>query len=106
MKYNSSMKKFLVTFVLSDEGKFHHDDHVGLDIFAEDIDELALNLHNDVDTKDESISDRIVRTIEQYAPGLPFDTYTPIQIGEYNDEGKAMLVWEDAEYRFNNESTH
>jgi hypothetical protein len=37
---------------------------------------------------------------------LIFDTYTPIAIGEYNEYGQAMIVWEDAEYRFDNESTH
>jgi hypothetical protein len=100
------MKKFLVTFVLSDNGKFHHDDHVGLDIYADNMDDLALNLQNDIDMPDESISDRIIRTVEQYTPGLPFDTYTPIQIGEYNENGQAMVVWEDVEYRFDNESTH
>jgi len=100
------MKRFLVTFVLSDNGKFHHDDQVGLDMIAEDMDELALNLHNDVDLPDGLVSDRIMKTVEENIPGLPFDTYTPIQIGEFNEEGKAMLVWEDAEYRFDNESTH
>ena len=100
------MKRFLVTFVLSDKGMFHHDDHVGLDMIAEDMDELALNLDNDVDLPDGLVSDRIMKTIEEHIPGLPFDTYTPIQIGEFNEEGKAMIVWEDAEYRFDNESTH
>ena len=100
------MKRFLVTFVLSDNGKYHHDDHIGLDIYADNMDDLAMNLDNDIDMPDESISDRIIRVVEENIGGLQFDTYTPIAIGEYNEDGQAMIVWEDAEYRFDNESTH
>ena len=100
------MKKFSVTFVLSDNGKYLHDDHFGLDIYADNMDDLAMNLDNDIDMPDESISDRIIRVVEENIGGLQFDTYTPIAIGEYNEDGQAMIVWEDAEYRFDNESTH
>ena len=86
------MKKFLVTFVLSDNGKYYHEDHVGLDIYADNMDDLAMNLDNDIDMPDESISDRITRVVEENIGGLKFDTYTPISIGEYNEDSDAMVV--------------
>ena len=86
------MKKFLVTFVLSDNGKYYHEDLVGLDIYADDMDDLAMNLQHDIDTPDESISDRIKRVVEENISGLQFDTYTPISIGQYNEDGDAMVV--------------
>ena len=86
------MKKFLVTFVLSDNDKYYHEDHVGLDVYADDMDYLAMNLQNDIDMSDESISDRITRVVEENIGGLQFDTYTPISIGQYNEDGDAMVV--------------
>ena len=86
------MKKFLVTFVLSDNGKYYHEDHVGLDVYADDMDDLAMNLQHDIDMPDESISDRIKRVVEENISGLQFDTYTPISIGQYNEDGDAMVV--------------
>ncbi|MEC7596182.1 MAG: hypothetical protein VYD29_03555 [Pseudomonadota bacterium] len=86
------MKKFLVTFVLSDNGKYFHEDHVGLDVYADDIDDLAKNLQRDIDMPDESISDRITRVVEENIGGLQFDTYRPISIGQYNEDGDAMVL--------------
>jgi hypothetical protein len=86
------MKKFLVTFVLSDNGKYYHEDLVGLDVYADDMDDLAMNLQHDIDMPDESISDRITRVVEENMDGLQFDTYTPISIGHYNEDGDAMIV--------------
>ncbi len=86
------MKKFLVTFVLSDNGKYYHEDLVGLDVYADDMGDLAMNLKHDIDMPDESISDRITRVVEENIGGLKFDTYTPISIGEYNEDGDAMVV--------------
>ena len=86
------MKKFLVTFVLSDNGNYYHEDHVGLDVYADDMDDLAMNLKHDINMPDESISDRITRVVEENMDGLQFDTYTPISIGEYNEDGDAMVV--------------
>ena len=86
------MKKFLVTFVLSDNGKYYDEDHVGLDVYADDIDDLAMNLQHDIDMPDESISDRITRVVEENIGGLQFDTYTPISIGQYNEDDDAMVV--------------
>ena len=86
------MKKFLVAFVLSHNGKYYHEDHVGLDVYADDMDDLAMNLKHDIDMPDESISDRIIRVVEENMGGLQFDTYTPISIGQYNEDGDAMVV--------------
>ena len=86
------MKKFLVTFVLSDNGKYYHEDHVGLDVYADDMDDLDINLQDDIDMADDSISDRITRIVEENMGGLQFDTYTPISIGEYNEDGDAMVL--------------
>ena len=86
------MKKFLVTFVLSDNGKYYHEDHVGLDVYADDMDNLAMNLQHDIDIPDESISGRITRVVEENMGGLQFDTFTPISIGQYNEDGDAMVV--------------
>ena len=98
------MKKFLVSFVLSNEGKYYHDDFVGLEIIAEDMKELFNLLAMDIDNAEESISDRIIRTVEE--SGLVFDTYTPAQIGEFKEKGEIVVVWEDEEYRFDDETTH
>ena len=86
------MKKFLVTFVLSYNGKYYHEDQVGLDVYADDMDDLAMNLKHDIDMPDESISDRIKRVVKENIGGLQFDTYTPISIGQYNEDGDAMVV--------------
>lgn len=86
------MKKFLVTFVLSDNGKYYHEDHVGLDVYADDMDDLAMNLQHDIDMPDDSISDRITSVVEENMGGLQFDTYTPISIGQYNEDGDAIVV--------------
>ena len=86
------MKKFLVTFVLSDNGKYYHEDHIGLDVYADDMNDLAMNLQHDIDMPDESISNRITRVVEENINGLIFDTYTPISIGQYNEDGDAMVV--------------
>ena len=86
------MKKFLVTFVLSDNGKYYHEDLVGLEIYADDMDDLAMNLQHDIDMPDELISDRIARVVEENIGGLQFDTYTPISIGQYNKDGDAMFI--------------
>ena len=86
------MKKFLVTFVLSDNGKYYHEDHVGLDVYADDMGDLAMNLKHDIVMPDESISDRITRVVQENIGELQFDTYTPISIGQYNKDGDAMFI--------------
>ncbi len=86
------MKKFLVTFVLSDNGKYYHEDHVALDVYADDMDDLAMNLQHNIDKPDESILGRITRVVEENIGGLQFDTYTPISIGQYNEDGDAMVL--------------
>ena len=86
------MKKFLVTFVLSDNGKYYYEDQIALDVYADDMDDLAMNLQHDIDMPDGSISDRITRVVEENMDGLQFDTYTPISIGQYNEDGDAMVV--------------
>ncbi len=98
------MKKYIVNFVLSNKGKYYHDDFVGLEIIAEDMKELFNLLAMDIDNAEESISDRIIRTVEE--SGLVFDTYTPAQIGEFKEKGEIVVVWEDEEYRFDDETTH
>ena len=66
--------------------------------------ELFNLLAMDIDNAEESISDRIIRTVEE--SGLVFDTYTPAQIGEFKEKGEIVVVWEDEENRFDDKTTH
>ena len=96
------MRKYLITFLLSQDDKFYHEDTVGIEMEANDLKEL-FNLIGDVET-DEITSSRIVRAVEE--SGLVFDSYAPIVIGEFNEDGIPLIVWEDEDYRFNHESSN
>ena len=97
------MRTYLVSFLLSQGDRFYHHHTVGIEMVANDLKDLFNLIGNDVEA-DKITSERISRAVE--GSGLTFDTYAPIQIGELNEEGKAILVWEDDEYRFNHESTN
>jgi hypothetical protein len=97
------MRKYLVTFLLSYNDKVYHDHTVGINMLAEDMEELFILIGNDVEA-DKLTSARIVRAVEGF--GMVFDTYVPIQIGEFNEDDKPILVWQDDDYKFNHESTN
>ena len=97
------MRTYLVSFLLSQDDKFYHDDIVGIEMVANDLKDLFNLIGNDVEA-DKITSERIIRAVE--GSGLIFDTYAPIQIGEFNEDGEPILVWQDDEYRFNHESTN
>ena len=96
------MRKYLITFLLSKGDRVYHHHTVGIEMEANDLKEL-FSLIADAET-DEITSARIVRAVE--GSGLSFDTYVPIQIGEFNEDDKPILVWQDDDYRFNHESTN
>ena len=77
------MRKYLITFLLSQDDKFYHEDTVGIEMEANDLKEL-FNIIGDVET-DVITSSRIVRAVE--GSGLVFDSYAPIVIGEFNEDG-------------------
>ena len=97
------MRKYLITFLLSQADKFYHEDTVGIEMEANDLEELFNLIGNDVEA-DKITSERISRAVE--GSGLVFDSYAPIVIGEFNEDGIPIIVWEDKDYRFNHESTN
>jgi hypothetical protein len=97
------MRKYLITFLLSKGDRVYHHHTVGIEMEANDLEELFNLIGNDVEA-DKVTSERIGRAVE--GSGLSFDTYVPIQIGEFSEDGKPILVWEDDDYRFNHESTN
>ena len=97
------MRKYLVSFLLSKGDRVYHHHTVGIEMKANDLEELFNLIGNDVEA-DEITSARIVKAVD--GSGLDFDTYVPIQIGEVNEDGRSILVWEDDDYRFNHESTN
>ncbi|MDB4848039.1 hypothetical protein OAI02_06060 [Candidatus Pseudothioglobus singularis] len=97
------MRKYLVSFLLSEGDRVYHQHTVGIEMKANDLKELFNLIGNDVEA-DKVTSERITRAVE--GSGLTFDTYAPIQIGELNEYGEPILVWEDEDYRFNQESTN
>jgi hypothetical protein len=96
------MRKYLITFLLSQDDTFYHEDTDGIKMEANDLKEL-FNLIGDVET-DEITSSRIVRAVEE--SGLVFDSDAPRVRGEFNEDGIQLIVWEDEDYRFNHESSN
>jgi hypothetical protein len=103
------MKKYLVNFVLSYEDESYNEDTFGLDVFAENIEELWELLESDspytIDSK-LTISERIEEMVEKHLGGLKYDTFAPVQIGEHLEDGSVEVRWTDESFRFENESTH
>ena len=103
------MKKYLVNFVLSYEDESYNEDTFGLDIFAENIEELWELLESDspytIDSK-LTISERIEEMVEKHMGGLQYDTFSPVQIGERLEDDSLEVRWTDETFRFDNESTH
>jgi len=102
-------KLYKVNFVLSDNGKYYTEDTIGLDIVADDEEELWQLLEIDAPWTGDSeltVSERIEEMVEKNIGGLKYDTYAPIQIGEHLEDGSVEVRWTDEEFRFENESTH
>ena len=95
------MKNYLVNFVLGNEGEYFNEDTFGLDIFADNIDELWNLLETDL-----TISERIEEMVEKHMGGLQYDTFSPVQIGERQEDDSLEVRWTDETFRFDNESTH
>lgn len=100
------MKIYVVNFVLGYKGEYYNEDTIGLDILAEDLDDLWNVLETDIDNPPETISGRIEGMVEKYLGGLKYDTYSPVQIGEQLENGICEVRWTDETFRFENESTH
>ena len=103
------MNKYLVNFVLGYEGEFYNEDTFGLDIFADNIEELWNLLETDstytINSK-LSVSERIEEMVEKHLGGLKYDTFAPVQIGEHLEDNSVEVRWTDESFRFENESTH
>ena len=100
------MKKYLVNFVLGFEGEFYNKDTVGLDIFADNLEDLWNVLETDIDNPPLTISERIEEMVEKHLGGLKYDTFAPVQIGEHLEDNSVEVRWTDESFRFDNESTH
>ena len=100
------MKKYLVNFVLGFEGEFYNEDTVGLDIFADNLEDLWNVLETDIDNPPLTISERIEVMVEKHLEGLKYDSFAPVQIGEHLEDNSVEVRWTDESFRFDNESTH
>ena len=103
------MNKYLVNFVLGYEGDFYNEDTFGLDIFADNLEELWNLLETDstytINSK-LTVSERIEEMVERHLGGLLYDTFAPVQIGEHLEDGSLEVRWTDETFRFDNELTH
>ena len=100
------MKNYVVNFVLGNKGEFYNEDTFGLDIYAENLEDLWNILETDIDNPPLTISGRIEDMVEKHLGGLKYDTFAPVQIGERLEDDSLEVRWTDETFRFDNESTH
>jgi hypothetical protein len=100
------MKIYVVNFALSFQGEYYNEDTIGLDILAENLEDLWNVLETDIDNPPLTISERIEGMVEKNLGGLKYDTFSPVQIGERLEDDSLEVRWTDETFRFDNESTH